>query len=141
MNSHFVKTSVVLIVSLVLLYYSIAWAVLRCSHQETHPDHEVVLYDTGPLTTEVSLSSRSHGQPNLDCIGPKYHTELLAGTSTTSELPRLTRDVASRGSVLLALSRIARDPAQDLGQKGLFIRGSSPAFDVPQYLSLSVLRF
>jgi hypothetical protein len=140
MNRPLFKRTVLAALSLVLLYYNVAWAVLRCPHQESHPDHEVVLYNVGFSIEQGSLPSSSHGQASLDCTGPKYHTELLAGPSTTSEL-RLARDVASRVSALVALSSLARDTPQEIRLKTLFIKSPSPIFDLPRYLSLSVLRF
>ena len=43
MSRPFIKTSIVATVSLALLYYSVARAILRCAHQENHLDHERVV--------------------------------------------------------------------------------------------------
>jgi hypothetical protein len=132
MNRPLFKRTALAAVSLALLYYSVAWAVLRCPHQESHQGHEIAVYE-GP----------SQRQVNLDCTGPEYHTELLAGPSTTSELLRHTRDVASRVNVLFGSSSLALDQVGDVWLNTLFDKVSSATspFGLPRYLSLSVLRF
>ena len=131
MNRLLFKRTALAAVSLALLYYSVAWAVLRCPHQESHQGHEFVVYE-----------APSHRQVNLDCAGPEYHTEWLAGPSTTSELLRHTRDVASHVNVLFGLSSLALDQVGDVWLMILpdKVSVTSP-FGLPRYLSLSVLRF
>ncbi len=141
--SRFIKVLVFAAVSLVLLYYNVAWAVLRCPHEENHPDLEVVSYDAGLYAAEISHSGPSRRQLNLDCTGPNYHTELLAGPSSTSELLRLTREIASRANVFFGLSRFALDLVGDIWRIALSHNFSSASlpFALPRYLSLSVFRF
>jgi hypothetical protein len=55
MSRSFIKTSALAAVSLALLYYNVAWAVLRCPHQENHPDHEIVFFQTGSYPDGVSF--------------------------------------------------------------------------------------
>jgi hypothetical protein len=143
MNRPLVKTPVVMIISLVLLYYSVAWAVLRCPHQENHLDHEPALYNTTSYKAEVSSAFPDHDQASLDCTGPSYHTEFLAGAAPGSELLRLTRDVPSRGNILLPLLRTERNQAEYVSRKAVFDKGFPHNFliDLPRYLSLSVFRF
>jgi len=138
MSRRLIKTSVLTAISVVLLYYNVAWAVLHCPHQQSHFDSEAVFYDSGAYAAKI-LSYGDHDRVNLDCTGPKFHTEMLAGPSTGSEFPWLTRDAASHVNVLLAWSG-AQGPAQEIWRKVFVIRGSSPSFNLPQYLSLSVLR-
>lgn len=139
MNRRFSKTTVLTAVSLALFYYNVAWAVLRCPHQENH-DHEIVIYDLSSSTGQLSFSASSHPM-NLDCMGPKYHTEFLAGPSSTSELLRLTRDV-SHGNVFVVLSSLASSRIEN--ESVTLADKVSPAalpYDLPRYLWLSVLRF
>jgi hypothetical protein len=142
MSRSFIKTSALAAVSLALLYYNVAWAVLRCPHQENHPDHEVVFYKTGSHLDGVSFPFRFQDPANLDCAGPDYHTELLAGPSTISELLRLTRDVSSRVNSSFIWSNFALDQIMDARLATSFDRMSSLTlpFVVPRYLSLSVFR-
>ena len=142
MSRSFVKASALAAVSLALLYYNVAWAVLRCPHQENHPDHEVGFYQTGSYLDGVSFPFRSQDPANLDCAGPDYHTELLAGPSTISELLRLTRDVSSRVNLVFVWSNFALGEIGDVRPPVLFDRMSSLTllFPVPRHLSLSVLR-
>lgn len=132
MNRPLFKRTALLGISLALLYYSVAWAVLRCPHQENHQGHEIAVYEPGP----------SHRHVNLDCTGPRYHTEFLAGPSTNSELLRLTRGVASHG-IFVGFSGFALNQIEDVWRIALSDQVSSAAlpFDLPRYLSLSVLRF
>lgn len=141
MNRPFIKTIVVTL-ALTLLYYGVAWAVLRCPHQENHLDHEPALYDTTSYKAEVSFPFPDHDQASLDCTGPSYHTEFLAGAAAGSELLRLTRDSPSRGNILLPLLGAERNQAGYISRKAVFDKGSSPNFliDLPRYLSLSVFR-
>ena len=141
MNRPFFKRTLLAAVSLMLLYYNVAWAVLRCPHQEDHADHELVVYETGRNGATVFLSSPSHRHVDLDCAGPKYHTEWLVGPSTNSELLRLARDVASRVNVFFGLSSLALD---QVGNFWLIALSDKPSatlpFGLPLYISLSVLR-
>ena len=141
MNRRFFKRTVLVAVSLALFYYNVAWAVLRCPHQENHPDHEIVLYDFNSYSGGLSFPASSDHPVNFDCTGPKYHTEFLAGPSSTSELLRFTRDV-SRGNVFVGLSSLASSQIEDDPGITLSDRVSSSAspFDLPRYLSLSVFR-
>ena len=142
MSRSFIKTSALAAVSLALFYYNVAWAVLRCPHQENHPDHEVVFFQTGSYPDGVSFPFRSQDPANLDCSGPDYHTELLAGPSTVSELLRLTRDVSSRVNLLFVWSNFALDQIMDARPPASFDRMSSLTLllVVPRYISLSVFR-
>jgi hypothetical protein len=127
---------------LLLLYYNVMWAVLRCPHQEKHADHEVVLYDTGSYAVIVALSSTSHGHVD-DCNSPKYRRELLAGPLTNSEHLRLTRVVASHEDVFFGSPGLVLDQIEAARLIALSKKGSSAASQVglPRYLSLSVFRF
>jgi hypothetical protein len=123
-----IKYSVVSVVSFVLLYYSAAWAVLRCFHDEYNSDHK----------TEISYQNAPH--VNFECVEPDYHTEPLAG-SAPLELHRFTADFTSHVDDLLL-----RNPWGD-GESAVWRRavfqGSSPLSSlnsIPRYLSLSVLR-
>lgn len=126
----FKRTAPLVAVSFALLYYSVSWAVLRCPHFDNPQVQEIAAYE----------AELAHYHANLDCAGPKYHTEFLAGPSSASELLRFTR-YATHGTVFpgipnLGLSRFESD-------SGITLSKVSPAylpFDLPRYLSLSVFR-
>jgi hypothetical protein len=124
MTRPFIKTLVVAIVSLTLLYYSVAWAVLRCPHQESHSDHEIALFDGNSPRPVIFLASKSHGQPSLDCPGPNYHMEWLAGPSASSELLRLMRLIVPTSNVLQHI--VASQQADNVWLRALFANGSAP---------------
>ena len=142
MNRHLPKLFVVSLVSFVLLYYSVAWAVLRCSHEEDRGYHQVALYNADAHATGSSVASPDHVQAHLDCVAPDYHTELLAGPSSPSQLHRLTTDITSHVSDFLTLQRVAGDGATDLWLSAVLEKVSPRNFviDSSRYLSLSVLR-
>src|SRR5918996_2540017 len=87
MNCRSVKRTLLTAVSFALLYYNVAWAVLRCPHQENHEAQELAAYELGS----------SHPDVNIDCTGPKYHTEFLAEPSKNSGVIQLARDGAFYG--------------------------------------------
>lgn len=137
-----VKTSVVTIVSFVLLYYGVAWAVLRCAHQEVQSDQEVALHNLRSHGGVNSINPPSVPQEDLDCTGADYHVESLVRPATSSELLRLLRDTAPHHKATLPALSNARAPAPDLLIEALFNRVSclpSPT-DLRRFLSLSVLR-
>ncbi len=140
MKGRLLKTSIVAAISVVLLYYNIAWAVLRCPHQENHDDLEVVVYDSGAHGAEFSLSYLDQNQASLDCTGPKYHTESLAGSSATPDLLRLAGGVVSHLTPLFDLTHLApEDVRLDAALNNVV--PPIPSIYLPRYLSLSVLRF
>ena len=129
MSRRLFTTVVAIAVSFVLLYYSVAWAVLRCAHDDS--DYEVALTSGGPVHL------------NLECVGPDYHIELIAGSSSPSELDRLMPQVTRHVNDFLTLQARFGDAAIDLWLRAVFDRSRSLGFLVglPPYLFLSVLRF
>lgn len=127
------KKTALLAVGAVLLYYSVAWAVLRCPHLENFQAQEIAAYEPGSW----------HRHANLDCTGPVYHTEFLAGPSTNSEVLRQVGVTASQENLLLGFADPALKQSQDFARLALFEDGSSSRlpFGVPRYISLSVFRF
>lgn len=130
MNRNFFKALGAIVVSFVLLYYSVAWAVLGCSHDEEDPGHEIALVDghAGPL--------------NLECVGSDYHTELMAGSSSRSELHRLKLDIAPDANGFLTCRTVSGQGAGDVWRRAAFEILSPLSFPIglPRYLSLSTLR-
>ena len=141
MNRHFVKTSVVMILSSVLLYYSVAWAVLGCFHGEDRAGTETVLPYAG-LHQDFFASPSNHPQADIDCVGLDYHTESLAASLGPSQLNISTIDVTSHVNGFLTLHGVAETATECLWSTAVFDRGSTFTFptDSPRYLYLSVLR-
>jgi hypothetical protein len=59
MKHYLLKSLFAIVVAFALLYYGIAWAVLRCSHDGNDSDQEVALLNGNPVDL------------NFECIGPK----------------------------------------------------------------------
>ena len=135
MSRHDIKTGLVSLLTFVLLYYSVAWAVLRCCHDEDHSSDAAAVSASALHAKNAHLPFSRHAQANLDCLGSNYHTESLAGPSSPTELHRLTSRFASRVTDDLTLPGLAAD-----GSRG--IRLSPVIFQThpPRYLSLSVFR-
>lgn len=130
MNRNFFKALGAIVVSFVLLYYGIAWAVLGCSHDEEDPDREIALVD-------------GHAVPlSLECVGSDYHTELMAGSSSPSKLHRLKRDIAPDTNGFLTHRTVSGQGAGDVWRRTVFEVLSPLSFPIglPRYLSLSTLR-
>jgi hypothetical protein len=130
MNHHLLKSLVAMLVAFVLLYYSIAWAVLRCSHDGDDSDHEVALLNGDPVHLD------------LECVGPNFHTESMAEASSLPQLDRLMPEVTRHVNDFLALQTRSGDAATHVWLRAVFERSRSPAFliGLPSYLFLSVLR-
>lgn len=142
MNRHLPKIFVVSLVSVALLYYSVAWAVLRCSHEEDHGYHQAALYNAVAHATGSSVASPNHVQAHLDCVAPDYHTESLAGPSSPSQVQRWATHISSHVTDFLTSSSLAEAWAPDLWLSSVFEKAPrlSSLVDSPLYLSLSILR-
>ena len=58
MNHSILKTSISSFIALVLVYYSVAWAVLRCSHEEDFANTEAAVSDASVHSTDLPYSER-----------------------------------------------------------------------------------
>jgi hypothetical protein len=138
MNRHYMKTAVVSVLTFILLYYGVAWAVLSCFHEEDYAHHPAVISVAAALGDETFLPFSRHDHVNVDCLDFYYHTESLAEGSSSSQLPvRVARDV-SHGMDDLTLA-LAAAQARRLWLKAVLDRFPF-LIDLPRYLSLSVLR-
>ena len=130
MTRHLPGTVVVIAISFMLLYYSIAWAVLRCSHDGDDSDHEVALLNGDPVHLD------------FECVGPNFHTESMAEASSPPQRDHLMLDISPHVNDFLTLQTGSGDAASDVWLRAVFEASPSLAFliGLPSYLFLSVLR-
>jgi hypothetical protein len=142
MNPHLQKTFVVSVVSFVLLYYSVAWVVLQCSHEENHSDHAAALYDTDVHGNNAYRPSPSHPETHIDCLNLTYHTESLAGPTSPSQLQGWATHMNSHVTNFLSSPTMTKSWARDFWLGAVFERLPGLTFfvDPRLYLSLSILR-
>jgi len=142
MTRHLLRTVVAIAISIMLLYYSIAWAVLRCSHDPKHAGHEVALEDVDATRQGFHHPSVDAVHLDLECVGPNFHTEAMAEASSPRQLDRLTPDITPHVNDFLALRDVTGDAATDIWLRTVLERSPSLAFliDLPSYLFLSILR-
>lgn len=128
------KAFAVTIVSFALLYYGVAWAVLRCSYDETRSDHEITRYDR--YKSEFDSFTRYYIPEEFDCVFSVYHTHSVAEYSSLSHLKRLIPGIT------LPVSRVESGLRGSLWLTAIFDRsfGISFLIDAPRYLSLSRIR-
>ena len=138
MNRSILKTSISSFIALVLVYYSVAWAVLRCSHDEDFAHTEAAVSDASVHSTGLPYSERQGGA-HLDCLGSDYHTETLGAFLGPLQERLLSTDIASRVTDLSIVHSGTENG--NLWLRVLF-DGSARAHSIgpPRYLSLSVLR-
>ena len=86
MNHRFLNSFVASLIAIVLVYYSVAWAVLRCFHDEDHAGTETAVSVEGRHQRDFSSSPLDHPEAAIDCMGSSYHTKILAGSSAPSQL-------------------------------------------------------
>lgn len=130
MNYHLLKSLAAMVVAFVLLYYSVAWAVLRCSHDGDDSDHEVALLNGDPVHLD------------FECLGPNFHTESMAEASSSPQRDHLMLDITPHVNDFLTLQTGSGDAASDIWLRAVFKTSPSLAFPIglPSYLFLSVLR-
>ena len=138
MNRSILKTSISSFIALVLVYYSVAWAVLRCSHDEDFAHTEAAVSDASVHSTGLPYSERQGGA-HLDCLGSDYHTETLGAFLGPLQERLLSTDIASRVTDLSTVHSGTENG--NLWLRVLF-DGFARAHSIgpPRYLSLSVLR-
>ena len=135
MNWQVSKTFVAATVSLVLVYYSAAWAVLHCLHDEEHLGFEesrfvIDYYGNASLLAPTGES---------DCL--EHHLESLAGSAPETSIDRVTSALTYRVKDVFN----STDQVHDHFNNPLSIllaRGSSPPvrYKLSLLVSLSVLR-
>ena len=154
MNRHLPKTFVISLVSFVLIYYSTAWAVLRCVHEEGRSDHAVALADSrlGARLSNIAhnnvhannayRSSSSYPGTYIDCLNLAYHTESLGGPSSPPQLQRWMSYINPHPADFLSSLDVTEDWARDVWLRFVFERPPGLTFflDSPLYLSLSIFR-
>lgn len=138
MNRQLKKSVVAATVSLVLVYYSAAWAILHClddDHEHPNAEESRFLNDRDAANAYFSVPD-----PESDCLLSKYQFESLAGSALESSvggvsgvLPNHVSDVSFSGQ--------RNDQLNNWG-KIVFARGSPPPepYLLPLYLSVSSLR-
>lgn len=122
----FVATSA----SLLLLYYGVAWAVLRCCHDDTGSHQELVL-------NNIDKNITSHAY-TIECVTPVYHAELIAESPSPSRLDRLMSDTTPHINDFLTLTTAKGYRASNLYLRAVFER-PFPS-DSLRYRSFSILR-
>jgi hypothetical protein len=142
MTRNLFKSVVAIAISIVLLYYGIAWAVLRCSHDAKHADHEVVLQILDATHQDFYHASVNAVDLHLECVGPNFHTEAMAEASPPPQLDRLTPDNTPHVNDFLMLGNVTGDAATDIWLRAVFEGSRSLAFliGLPSYLFLCILR-
>ena len=141
MTRLYMKAGVVSLLTFVLFYYGVAWAVLICFHEDDNDHHPAVVSVPDLPGVNNYLLSPCHGQVNVDCLDANYHTEALAGPSSLIQHP--TRVALSVSHVIDDVTlTVAAARARWLWLKTVFDRIPSTAIliNLPRYLSLAVLR-
>ena len=95
MNRSILKTFISSFIALVLVYYSVAWAMLSCAHDEDFAITEVIVSDAGARDAGFYQSLASQAQSHLDCMESDYHTETLGGFLGPLQERLLSTDIAS----------------------------------------------
>jgi hypothetical protein len=136
------KRIIVSAFSFVLLYYSVAWAVLNCFDGEDQFHHGIVASNVGSYNPPEQVSFSGRERNLIDCAPPEYHVETLAAPVSPALLVRSPADSRSHSADFLGGNFLAGAAARGFGFSYSFQRTSTPSqlSDVPLYLSLAVFR-
>lgn len=142
MSRHCIKTAVVSLLAFVLLYYGVAWVVLSCFHEGGIAHHPTVHSVAHVPGGNLDVSFPRHADVSLDCLDFDYHTESLAGPSSSSQLAAQVAWAVSHGIDELTPYALTATNARRLWLKAVLDRFPSTIFlfNLPRYLSFSVLR-
>jgi len=134
MTARFLKTFAATLLAFTLSYYSVAWAVLQCLHEEDDL-HPIAVSDAGhALHHGVALI---HAAPNLECSGPECVIESMSDSSSQSRSINVTGETGLKFATSFTTRPTASEEKSIQWRRALF-DGSSNV--VPIYLSLSNLR-
>lgn len=135
------KAVLVSILALVLLYYSVAWAVLICLHADERFDGPAVLA-TASVGDQAKAFSRPHRRALIDCTEVDYHVETLAPPASNLSLGRFLAGLYSIANDLSGSPARAADFGPTVGYEKASLTRSPPHSlpELPLYISLSVLR-
>lgn len=139
-SHYYLRSVIVLTISFALLYYSVVWAVLRCSHDEDQSGQEVSRFIIEDAAVQRAASNPD--PTDIECISQDYHAEFIAGSASSPELYRLVLHTASGIDAFKILETISEHGARDVWLRAVFKSLSSFSFliGVSPYLSLSTLR-
>jgi hypothetical protein len=142
MKGQRLKKIIVLAFSFVLLYYSVAWAVLNCFDGEDEFHHGIVVSGVGLYDDHVNAFSSGHAHDFIDCNRPDYHVETLAASTSPTLLDRFSAEFRLVSIEFLGTRLVADESARGLGLDNTSQWQSSghQLSDVPLYLSLAALR-
>lgn len=142
MTRNLFRAVVAIAISFVLLYYGIAWAVLRCSHDAEYSDHAVAMEDVDATHKDLRYASGSAVNLDLECVGANLHIEAMAASSSVPQVDRLMLDTTPNVNDFLTLRNLTADAARDFWLRAVFEGSRSLAFliGLPSYLFLSILR-
>jgi hypothetical protein len=131
------KELTVIALSVVFVYYGVAWAVLKCFHEDA--SSPIGAYS---LDTEVGFLEPEHAPTNLECLGGTYRTESMAASSSTVRVFDRSAQSASNFNGFLTLQLATANLASDLWLRFVFERAvtSFVPIRLPRHLSLSVFR-
>ena len=129
MSRHFVKSSGVVFLCMILLYSGVAWALEACLHQDGHADHAASLHSQ----TRRSDHSISDGLASPDGAPASLHCldshDPVGPTLQSSSASRVAP--STRGAVLKAFfspQSVATSQARDFWLRAPFRRFSSLSF-------------
>lgn len=138
MRRQILKTCTVLLISFVLVYYSVAGVVLSCFYDEDHARNWFIDSDVSSYQYPVTIFPAGRAHDAIDCAGANYHVESLAVLKSLVSPDRFSGEFRSISG---------HSPNSLTVANGLLIRiifqlrpALAPPSEVALYLSLSVLR-
>ena len=142
MNNRHPKALLATFLVSMLFYYSAAWALLRCCHEDEPANVEQSMSaDDLHGGLHLHLSRPSQAPTQIDCLDFEYQTAVLASPASAPQLHRGTATVARYANGFFVLKSLGDGHRKSL-PRNVFTRGSSPdkPSDPPLYLSLAALR-
>ena len=142
MNNRQLKVFLATLLASMLLYYSAAWALLRCCHEGQPAIVERSMSaDDRHDGLHSHLSRPIHAPAQFDCLDFEYQSEVLGGPTLLPQFHRATTAVAPYANDFFALKSLADGHRKTL-LRNVFTRGSPPgeSSNPPLYISFSSLR-
>jgi hypothetical protein len=131
---------IVIVISFVLLYYSVAWVVLRCAHEEYDPSQDISIFSNEISLNTLSYTPTTPLPQNFECGSPDYRTEFMASSLPPQFDP--TAEMVSHVKGILTVRTSSGSGESGLWLRAVFKNPSAVPFltGLPRYLSLSIFR-